>query len=171
MRTALTEEFQCTLWKIVAGFMARQYTTSMKNLVDGYLTGKIPPPTVCTSLGMTMARGADGEAEFEYTADGRHANPMGSLHGGILCDLADGAMGLALATTLDEGEVFTTLELKINFLRPVWKGKLVAKARTVSRGKTIAVMGCEVVDEKGRQVAVVSATQMILAKEGVQPRS
>jgi uncharacterized protein (TIGR00369 family) len=45
---------------------------------------------------------------------------MGTLHGGVLCDLADAAMGMAYASSLDEGETFTTLELKINFLEPVW---------------------------------------------------
>jgi uncharacterized protein (TIGR00369 family) len=50
----------------------------------------------------------------------QHANPMGTLHGGILCDLADAAMGIAYASTLEEGESFTTLELKINFFKPIW---------------------------------------------------
>ena len=59
----------------------------------------------------------------------QHANPMGTLHGGILCDLADGAMGMAFFTTCQEGETFTTLELKINFLRPVRMGLLVATGR------------------------------------------
>ncbi|MFQ5771237.1 MAG: PaaI family thioesterase, partial [bacterium] len=50
----------------------------------------------------------------------QHANPMGTLHGGVLCDIADAAMGMAYASTLEQGESFTTLELKINFLKPVW---------------------------------------------------
>jgi uncharacterized protein (TIGR00369 family) len=135
----------------------------MKEMMARYLSGELAPPTVCSSLGITMARGGDGTAEFEYTADGRHANPMGTLHGGILCDLADGAMGMALASTLEEGESFTTLELKINFLRPVWNATLTAKARTVSRGKSVALMACDVYDDKQRHVAAVSATQLILS--------
>jgi uncharacterized protein (TIGR00369 family) len=142
----------------------------MREKMEELLSGKIPPPTVCTSLGMTMVRGGEGTAEFQYTADGRHANPMGTLHGGILCDLADGAMGLALACTLAEGESFTTLELKINFLRPVWNATLTAKARTVSRGKTVALMACDIHDDKGRHVAAVSATQMILSGEMAKGR-
>src|SRR6266850_8571563 len=72
-----------------------------------------------------------GKAVFELEAGPQHANPMGTLHGGIICDVADAAMGTAYASTLDEGESFTTLELKINFLRPFWTGRLVATARTV----------------------------------------
>ncbi len=61
-------------------------------------------------------------------ADERHANPMGTLHGGILCDVADAAMGMAFVSTLAPEETFTTLELRINFFRPFWKGLLKAKA-------------------------------------------
>lgn len=59
-----------------------------------------------------------------FEASGRHANPMGTLHGGVLCDIADAAMGMAYASTLEEGETFGTLELKINFLKPVWNARL-----------------------------------------------
>ena len=142
----------------------------MRHVIDEYLSGKRPPPTVASALGMEMVSGKDGEAEFRYTADGRHANPMGTLHGGILCDLADGAMGMALASTLAEGESFTTLELKINFLRPVWNAKLRAKARTVSKGRTVALMACDIYDEKDRHVAAVTCTQMILSGEMAKGR-
>jgi uncharacterized protein (TIGR00369 family) len=67
-----------------------------------------------------------GRAVMALEAGERHANPMGTLHGGVLCDLADAAMGMAYAATLDEGETFTTLELKINFLKPVRTGRLTA---------------------------------------------
>ena len=134
----------------------------MRSLVDAYLSGSLPPPPVCSALGMRMISGSDGRAEFQYTADGRHANPMGTLHGGILCDLADGAMGMALASSLAEGESFTTLELKMNFLRPVKEATLSAKARTIARGRTVAMMECDVLDEEGRLVARASATQLIV---------
>jgi uncharacterized protein (TIGR00369 family) len=65
-----------------------------------------------------------GHATFVMEADERHHNPMGTMHGGIFCDLADAAMGFAYASTLNEGETFTTVELKINFLRAVRKATL-----------------------------------------------
>ena len=82
-----------------------------------------------------------------------HANPMGTVHGGILCDIADAAMGLAHASLLADGESFTTLELKINFLRPVWTGTLRAKGRVVHGGRTIGMTECDVTDADGRLVA------------------
>ena len=95
-------------------------------------------------------------------ADGRHANPMGTLHGGVLCDVADAAMGMAYAATLDEGETFTTLELKINFLKPVREGRLVATGRVVKGGRTVGLVECDVLDDKERLVARASSTCMTL---------
>src|ERR1700690_3415379 len=79
---------------------------------------------VADFLGITFASQSNGNAVAEFRAEAQHANPMGTLHGGILCDLADAAMGVAFAGTLQPDESFTTLELKINFLRPVWSGLL-----------------------------------------------
>ena len=60
----------------------------------------------------------------------QHANPMGTLHGGILCDIGDAAMGYAFASTLAEGETFTTIDLRITFLRPVWNALLRARPKS-----------------------------------------
>jgi uncharacterized protein (TIGR00369 family) len=90
---------------------------------------------------------------------------MGTCHGGILCDIADAAMGVAYASTLGEGESFTTLEMKINFLKPVWKAKLRAVGRVVKRGKTVGLVECDVFDETDSLVARASSTCLTLAEE------
>jgi uncharacterized protein (TIGR00369 family) len=95
-------------------------------------------------------------------ANERHHNPMGTLHGGIYCDLADAAMGYAYAATLAEGETFTTVELKINFFRPVRQGKLTAEARVVKAGSTLGYVECDVTDQTGRLVARAASTCMKL---------
>ena len=92
----------------------------------------------------------------------RHANPMGTLHGGVLCDLADGAMGFSYASTLEQNETFTTLELKINFLRPVWQTRLTATASVTQRGRTVGLVECDIVDAQDRLVARASSTCMTL---------
>ena len=106
----------------------------------------------------------------------RFHNPMGTVHGGVITDLADAAMGLALVSTLGEGESFTTLELKMNFLRPVFEGMLVADARVLHRGRTIGLV--EVVVRHARKVVARGvATQMVLgphmqgARGGPSPRA
>jgi uncharacterized protein (TIGR00369 family) len=105
---------------------------------------------------------ADGRATVVLTAGPQHANPMGTLHGGILCDIADAAMGLAFASTLAPEESFTTVELKINFFRPVWQAQLRAEGMVVRRGGTIGYVECTVTDDKNQLVAKAASTCMVL---------
>src|SRR5258708_6899617 len=90
------------------------------------------PAPVGRLLGLMITSSGAGRATVEFEASGRYANPMGTLHGGVLCDLADAAMGVAYLSTLPRGETFTPIELKINFLRPVWKGKIRAQPIMIS---------------------------------------
>jgi uncharacterized protein (TIGR00369 family) len=111
-----------------------------------------------------------GKAIFELEAGPQHANPMGTLHGGVLCDVADAAMGVAYASTLADGETFTTLELKINFLRPFKNGTLTATARVVEAGRTIGLAECDVTDTEGRLIARAMSTCMTLRGESGEGR-
>ena len=95
---------------------------------------------------------------------------MGTLHGGILCDVADGALGCAFASTLEEGETFTTLELKINFLRPFWSGLLTATGRVVHRGRTVGMTECDVTDAEGRLIAKATSTCLALRGDAAAGR-
>jgi uncharacterized protein (TIGR00369 family) len=106
-----------------------------------------------------------GRAVFEMEVDERHHNPMGTLHGGVYCDLADAAMGFAYAATLGEGESFTTVELKINFLRAVRKGRLTAEAKVVKAGSTLGYVECDVTDQNGKLVAKAASTCIKLRQE------
>jgi uncharacterized protein (TIGR00369 family) len=108
-----------------------------------------------------------GKAVFELEAGPQHANPMGTLHGGVLCDVADAAMGVAYASTLGEDESFTTLELKINFLRAFRSGRLFATGRVVKTGRTIGLVECDVTDAEGRLIARAMSTCMTLRGDKV----
>ena len=105
---------------------------------------------------------ADGRATVVLAAGPQHANPMGTLHGGILCDIADAAMGLAFASTLAAEESFATIELKINFFRPVWQGQLTAEGTVVQRGRSVGYVECTITDESKRLVAKAASTCMAL---------
>jgi uncharacterized protein (TIGR00369 family) len=136
---------------------------SLLDLARPMIAGEVPPPPIAHTIGFTMTAIGEGTARFEMDAlPERHANPMGTLHGGVLCDLADGAMGMAFASTLAQGESFTTLELKINYLKPVWRTHLVASARVVKRGRDVGLTECDVVDEQGALVARAASTCMVL---------
>jgi len=135
----------------------------MLERVQAILRGEAPDPPVARLVGFRLVSVAPGRAVFEMEAGPQHANPMGTLHGGILCDIADAAMGIAYASTLEEGESFTTLELKINFLKPVWKARLRAEGHLVKRGKTVGLVECDIVDEAGSLVARASSTCLTLS--------
>ena len=130
---------------------------------------RLPPP-VAELIGMEVERAEGGETLMTLVAEERHSNPMGTLHGGILCDLADAAMGMAYYSTLEPGESFTTLELKINFLRPFWTGRLVARGRVVSKGRTVGMTECEIDDDQGRLVAKATSTCLTLRGDAAAGR-
>jgi uncharacterized protein (TIGR00369 family) len=138
--------------------------------VEAMIRKEIPGPPAARLIGFDIVSFEPGKAVFEMEAGPQHANPMGTLHGGILCDLADAAMGIAYTTELQDGESFTTLELKINFLKPVWNAKLRAEARVVKRGKTVGLVECDVYDETRSLVARASSTCLTLAGKKAQGR-
>jgi uncharacterized protein (TIGR00369 family) len=126
------------------------------------LRGELEPPPVARLLGIEIIDAAPGRAVFEMEVGRQHHNPMGTLHGGIVCDIADFAMGVAYGSQLNPGESFTTVELKTNFLRPVRSGCIRAVARVVSAGVNVGLVECDVTDERGRLVARASSTCMTL---------
>lgn len=142
----------------------------MLDMARDMLNGTVPPPPVGTLVGFRLASIGDGEAVMEFEAGERHRNPMGTLHGGILCDVADAAMGMAYASVLEEGESLTTLELKISFLKTVRNARLRAVGRVVKRGQTIGFVECDVLDEGGELVARATSTVMVLRGARAQGR-
>jgi uncharacterized protein (TIGR00369 family) len=132
---------------------------------------RLQPPPIAQLIGFEPVDLESGRAVFQLEVDpDRHANPMGSVHGGVLCDLTDAAMGYAYASSLAEDETFTTVELKINFLRPVWHGLVSATARLVSRGRSIGLVECDVTDSSGKLVARASSTCMTLRGDRAEGR-
>jgi len=115
------------------------------DFVERAKTNDVP---VARLIGFEASEVADGHATVFLPTGTQYANPMGTLHGGILCDIADAAMGMAFASTLAPDESFTTVELKINFFRPVWKARLRAEGTVVQRGRTFGYVECTITDER-----------------------
>jgi uncharacterized protein (TIGR00369 family) len=135
---------------------------SFRSYLDELMRGDAQPPPVAQLLGIRLVSVGDGEVVFEMDVEPEHANPMGTVQGGVICALADAAMGLAYASRLEEGETFTTLELKMNYLRPVTGGTLVAAGRVLHAGRTIGLTSSDVADGEGRKVAHATSTCMTL---------
>jgi uncharacterized protein (TIGR00369 family) len=132
--------------------------------------GKANDMPVGHLIGFETKEAADGRAVVTLVAGSQHANPMGTLHGGILCDIADAAMGVAFASTLALDESFTTIELKINFFRPVWQSVLKAEGKVVRRGSSLGYVECEITDENARLVAKAASTCLVLKGERAKGR-
>ncbi len=140
------------------------------DLLQKAVRGEIRPPPIATLIGFALTSIEPGKAVIELEATKRHANPMGTLHGGVLCDIADAAMGTAYASTLEEEETYTTLELKINFLKPIWNARLRAVGKVVKRGRTIGLVECDVTDDKDQLVARATSTCMTLRGDQARGR-
>ena len=139
---------------------------SLLEVARRMIAGEIEIPPIAHTLGFTLTHIEEGSARFEMEAlPEKHANPMGTLHGGVLCTIADSAMGMAFASTLERGESFTTLELKINYMKPVWRSHLIADARVVKRGRDVGLTDCSVLDADGTLVAHATSTCMVLRGE------
>ena len=134
------------------------------------IRGEIQPPPVARLIGFELLEAEEGRALFRLQAEERHSNPMGTLHGGVLCDLADAAMGCAFATTIGEGQTYTTLELAINFLKPFWTGTLTATGRVIKRTRKVGLTEVEIVDAKGSLVAKAKSTCLVLDGEDAKGR-
>ena len=125
---------------------------------------------VARLIGFEAKEIAQGRATVTLSAGPQHANPMGTLHGGILCDIADAAMGMAFASTLAPKESFTTVELKINFFRPVWEAHLKAEGRVVRRGRSLGYVECEITEEHGQLIAKAASTCLVLSGDDAKGR-
>lgn len=136
-------------------------------LIEKALSAKVP---VAELVGFRLDEIGGGRAVGSLPSGPQHANPMGTLHGGVLCDLADAAMGMAFVSTLAADESFTTVALSINFFRPVWQTILRAEARVVNRGKNVGYVECDVTDEDGRCVARASSTCIVLRGDQARAR-
>ena len=136
-------------------------------LIEKVLTSKVP---IAELIGFRVEEIGGRCAVVSLRTGPQHANPMGTLHGGVLCDLADAAMGMAFVTTLAPDESFTTMALSINFFRPVWQARLRAEARVINREKNVGYVECDVTDQDGKQVAKARSTCFVLRGDHARER-
>ena len=123
----------------------------------------IYPPAIARTLGFKLIEVGPGTATMEIVTDTqKHENPMGTVHGGVWCDIADAAIGTAHATNLREGESFTSIDLQINFFRPAWNGRIRAVAKAVNVGRLVSRYVCDILRDDDKLVAQATSTVMTL---------
>lgn len=135
----------------------RDYLTAM-------LEGRLPPPPIAQTLGFTLSRIEDGQVWFTCPADESHYNPIGVVHGGLVCTLLDSALACAVHSQLPAGVGYTSIELKVSYLRPVTpaSGTLVAHGQVTKAGRRVAFVDGDVRDAAGALVATASGSCLIM---------
>jgi uncharacterized protein (TIGR00369 family) len=131
-----------------------------EKVVEAWKSGRAPSPAT-EALGITIVRLSKGHALLKMDVDNHLHNLSGTMHGGIMGDIADAAMGIALATTLAPEEDFTTIEFKMSFLRPHIKGILKAEGILAKRGRRIAFTEAVLTNSKREMIAKSSGTCLL----------
>ena len=128
------------------------------------VAGEGPQPPLMRTLNFALVEVDEGRAVFAMTPDEYHYNPIGVVHGGVAATLLDSAMGCAVNSALPVGMGFTTLEVKVNYLRPLTMttGPVRAVGAVVQLGRRIAVAEGSLSDASGKLYATASATCLIL---------
>jgi uncharacterized protein (TIGR00369 family) len=131
--------------------------------LQAIINGTLPQAPIAELLGFHLAEVENGRAVFEGQPEFRHYNPIGTVHGGLAATLLDSALGCAVFSTLHKGDTWTTLELKLNFVRPLTKdtGPVRAEGRIVHRGRTVATSEGDLKDRAGKLYAHATTTCMI----------
>jgi uncharacterized protein (TIGR00369 family) len=112
------------------------------------------------TLGARISEAEPGRVVLELEAGSQHRHGGGVVQGGVITQIADAAMGMSLATLQEDGLWNTTIELKINFIRPVTSGRIRAVGRVVEMKQTLMFSEADVLDDQGRLVARASSTCM-----------
>jgi uncharacterized protein (TIGR00369 family) len=130
--------------------------------------GALPQPPIGETLGFHLAEAEPGRVVFAGTPERRHYNPIGSVHGGFAAALLDSALGCAIFSTLKQGDTWTTLELKLNYVRAMTTetGLVRAEGRVIHRGRTVATSEGDLKDAAGRLYAHATTTCMIFPAKG-----
>ena len=123
--------------------------------------GTYPSPATKT-LGIKILELSEGRSLLEMIVDPKHHNMSATMHGGIMADIADAAMGIAIATTISPEEDFTTMEMNVSFYRPHIKGPLRAEGTVAKRGKRVAFAEAVLTNEDKQIVAKANGTWLFL---------
>jgi uncharacterized protein (TIGR00369 family) len=126
--------------------------------------GALPRPPIAQLMGFNLVEVAPGLAVFECTPDESVYNPIGVVHGGLVCTLTDSAAGCAVQSTLEAGVAYTSIDINVTYLRPVTKdtGLIRATARLTKPGRKVAYATVEVTDRAGKLLAQATSSCLIM---------
>lgn len=131
-------------------------------------SGEIPAPPIARLMGFGIGEVGEGEVTFVGTPDESVYNPIGMVHGGYVCTMLDSALGCAVHTTLPPGVAYTSIEIKVNYLRPVHAdaGELRVRGWVTKPGRRVAFADGDVRDASGKVLATAQSSLLIIAPGG-----
>jgi uncharacterized protein (TIGR00369 family) len=134
------------------------------DFVRQIMRGEIPAPPIMDLIDFRLVKVEPGEVTFQFEPAEFHYNPMGGVHGGVVSTLLDSAMGLSVLTQLPPGSGFSTLEVKVNFVRAISAktGTLLAEGKIVHLGARVATAEARLVDPQGKLHAHATTTCLVL---------
>ncbi len=132
-------------------------------LFQKMIAGELPRPPITDTLGFVMVEAEKGRVTFQGTPQHRHYNPIGSVHGGFHATLLDSCVACAIQSTLEAGQGYTTIELKINYIRALTDrvGPVRAEGKVIHAGKQIGTAEGKLIDADGKLYAHASTTCLI----------
>lgn len=125
----------------------------------------LPPPPMAVLINCDILEVAPGRVVFDCSPGEEHYNPLGTVHGGLMCTLLDTVLGCAAHTTLGAGVGYTSIDIKVSFIRPVTllSGALTATGNVTKAGKRVIFTEGVVVNEYGELVATATSSLLVLS--------
>jgi uncharacterized protein (TIGR00369 family) len=141
-------------WHDPAALGAASAQLPGREVLQAILDGRLPPPPIARLVGAALVSVEDGEVVFRCTPDESTYNPLGIVHGGLLCTLLDSAAGCAVHTLLPAGAGYASIEIKVSFLKPVRAstGELDVRGRALKVGRRVAFADAHALDRSGELV-------------------
>jgi uncharacterized protein (TIGR00369 family) len=152
-------------WEDPLAIAAAGHDLTGREFLEAVRAGRIPPPPIARLLGFELTAVGDGEATFSGTPDESVFNPIGTVHGGYVATLLDSALGCAVQTTLPAGTAYTSIEIKVSYLRPITlrPGTLTVTGRVTKPGRRVSFADGEARDADGRLLATAQSSFLVMA--------
>lgn len=158
-------------WRDPAPFLAALPTMHGLALLEAMMRGEIPQPPIARTIGFVNFEARAGKVTVTLQPSEHHLNPLGTVHGGVICTLLDTVCGCAVHTTLDAGTGYTSLDLNTRFLRPVTAatGLIRCEGEVIARGARTATAQARLVDASDRLLAHATSTCLLFPIADTRP--
>jgi uncharacterized protein (TIGR00369 family) len=159
----------------ISGIVPRDVLRGVSGIefLRGMMEGRFPAPPIAVLLGFAPVELEAGRVVFASTPEIKHYNPIGSVHGGYTATLLDSCMACAVHTMLEAGQGYTTLELKVNFVKAITAktGEVRAEGKVIHAGRQTAIAEGRLVDSRGQLLAHATTTCLIFGIPGETDRA